>query len=253
MSSQGKLVDQIVAALETAIHNGELLPGKRVSELALSSTLGVSRGPLREAIRKLEARRLFERTAFHGIRLVDLSVKDLEQLLVVREVLEGAAARAAAENASPKELLALKRFLKKARRPAGSLPIPPQNMQLGIHHLIARASKNRWLEEILCKDLYGLLRAYRYLSSDLDHRAEAARLEHRKIVEAIANHDGERAEALMRKHNRHGRLDLIARLQTERGRKQESSLRLIPRLERSKRNPKAKRPRLPFTSGQLQR
>ena len=68
-SNQGKLVDQIVEALETAIHNGELLPGSRISELALSSALGVSRGPLREAIRKLEARRLFERTAFHGIRL----------------------------------------------------------------------------------------------------------------------------------------------------------------------------------------
>jgi DNA-binding GntR family transcriptional regulator len=230
--NQGKLVDQIVEALETAIHNGELLPGKRISELALSSTLGVSRGPLREAIRKLEARRLFERTAFHGIRLVDLSIKDLEQLLVVREVLEGAAARAAAENASAKELLALKKFVTKTRKPKTSLPLAPKNPELGIHHLIARASKNRWLEEMLCKDLYGLLRAYRYLSSDLDHRAGEARREHRKIVEAIAEHDGTRAEILMRKHNRHGRLNLIARLKAERIRKQESALRLIPRQEK---------------------
>src|SRR3984893_13903321 len=109
-SNQGKLVDQIVEALETAIHNGELMPGKRISELALSSALGVSRGPLREAIRKLEARRLFNRTAFHGIRVVDLSIDDLEQLLVVREVLEGAAARAAAENISGDEIKKLKRF-----------------------------------------------------------------------------------------------------------------------------------------------
>src|ERR1700730_13676943 len=124
-SNQGKLVDQIVEALETAIHNGELMPGKRISELALSSALGVSRGPLREAIRKLEARRLFERTAFHGIRLVDLSIQDLEQLLVVREVLEGAAARAAAENVSPKELLALKQFVRKAHRPSSPVALTP--------------------------------------------------------------------------------------------------------------------------------
>ncbi len=233
-SFQGKLVDQIVEALETAIHNGELLPGKRISELALSSTLGVSRGPLREAIRKLEARRLFERTAFHGIRLVDLSIDDLEQLLVVREVLEGAAARAAAENASAKELVALRQLLKNAGRRSRPLPLMPKIPESGIHHLIARASKNRWLEEMLCKDLYGLLRAYRYLSSDLDHRAEAARREHHKIVDAIAKHDGALAETLMRKHNRDGRLNLIARLKAERIHRQESSLRLIPRVARAK-------------------
>jgi DNA-binding GntR family transcriptional regulator len=239
-SNQGKLVDQIVEALETAIHNGEILPGKRISELALSSALGVSRGPLREAIRKLEARRLFERTAFHGIRLVDLSIKDLEQLLVVREVLEGAAARAAAENASSKELAALKQFLKSSGRRSKSLPLSPKMPELGIHHLIARASKNRWLEEILCKDLYGLLRAYRYLSSDPDHRAEDARQEHLKIVDAIAKHDATRAETLMRQHNRQGRLNLIHRVKAERSHKQVSSLRLIPRKGKSSGNRPAK-------------
>ncbi|HET6143515.1 MAG TPA: GntR family transcriptional regulator [Candidatus Acidoferrales bacterium] len=233
-SNQGKLVDQIVDALEAAIHNGELLPGRRISELALSSALGVSRGPLREAIRKLEARRLFERTAFHGIRLVDLSIQDLEQLLVVREVLEGAAARAAAENATSVDLATLKRFLSANARRSQSLPLSPKKPALGIHHLIARASKNRWLEEILCKDLYGLLRAYRYLSSDLDHRAEDARREHLKIIDAISKHDADRAETLMRDHNRRGRVNLIDRLKAERGRKQLSSLRLIPREKKMK-------------------
>ena len=239
-SNEGKLVDQIVEALETAIHTGELLPGKRISELALSSALGVSRGPLREAIRKLEARRLFERTAFHGIRLVDLSIQDLEQLLVVREVLEGAAARAAAENASSREVAALKQFLKNRARRGKSLPLSLKKPELGIHHLIARASKNRWLEEMLCKDLYGLLRAYRYLSSDLDHRAEDARREHLKIIDAIANHDAARAETLMRDHNRRGRVDLINRLKAERSSKQLSSLRLIPRKRKIAKNPRAK-------------
>ena len=119
-ADHGELVDKIVEALEAAIHNGELLPGKRISELALSSALHVSRGPLREAIRKLEARRLFERTAFHGIRLVDLSINDLEQLLIVREVLEAAAAPAAAENISERELTALQQFVRKET--AGSPP-----------------------------------------------------------------------------------------------------------------------------------
>ena len=81
--------------------------------------------------------------------------------------------------------------------------------------MIARASKNRWLEEMLCKDLYGLLRAYRYSSTDLAHRSEEAEKEHRQIVDAIAAHDGDRAESLMRKHNRDGRLNLIRRLKSD--------------------------------------
>jgi DNA-binding GntR family transcriptional regulator len=234
-ADHGELVDKIVEALEAAIHNGELLPGKKISELALSSALKVSRGPLREAIRKLEARRLFERTAFHGIRLVDLSIKDLEQLLVVREVLEGAAARAAAENISDRELAALKQFVRNGKRRKPSLTFAPKTPETGIHHLIARASKNRWLEEMLCRDLYGLLRAYRYSSTDLAHRSEEAQREHRKIVEAIAAHDGDRAETLMRKHNRDGRLNLIRRLKADPISERQSSLRPITRNRKARR------------------
>jgi DNA-binding GntR family transcriptional regulator len=224
-----ELVDKIVEALEAAIHNGELLPGKKISELGLSSALKVSRGPLREAIRKLEAKRLFERTAFHGIRLVDLSIKDLEQLLVVREVLEGAAARAAAENISDRELAELKQFVRNGKRRKPSLTFAPKTPGPGFHHLVARASKNRWLEEMLCRDLYGLLRAYRYSSTDLAHRSEGAQHEHRKIVEAIAARDADRAEGLMRKHNRDGRLNLIKRLKADPISELQSSLRPIAR------------------------
>jgi DNA-binding GntR family transcriptional regulator len=234
-ADHGELVDKIVEALEAAIHNGELLPGKKISELALSSALKVSRGPLREAIRKLEARRLFERTAFHGIRLVDLSINDLEQLLVVREALEGAAARAAAENISERELSALKQFVRNGNRLKTSLTFAPKTPEVGIHQLIARASKNRWLEEMLCKDLYGLLRAYRYSSTDLPHRSEEAKRQHRKIVDAIAAHDGDRAEALMRKHNRDGRLNLIERMKADPISDRQTSLRPIARGKKTRR------------------
>jgi DNA-binding GntR family transcriptional regulator len=229
-----QLVDKIVDALEAAIVNGELLPGKRISEVDLSSTFGVSRGPLREAIRKLEARRLFNRTAFHGIRVVDLSIDDLEQLLVVREVLEGAAARAAAENISGDEIKKLKRFSEDEMRRKPALTLVPATK--GFHHLIARASKNRWLEQMLCKDLYGLLYAYRYSSVDLALRKEEARKEHHEIVKAIARHDGDQAEALMRKHNRNGRADLIKRLRANVAGQPLSSLRRIPRMKTSRHN-----------------
>jgi DNA-binding GntR family transcriptional regulator len=209
------LVDKIVDALESAIHNGELRPGKRISELALSSTLKVSRGPLREAIRKLEARRLFERTAFHGIRLVDLSIEDLEKLLVVREALEGAAARSAAENISEKELKELKRFAEDGLKSVKTISFAPKSPDWGFHYMVARCSKNRWLEEMLCKDLFGLLRAYRYSSTSAGSRVKEARTEHYEIVKGIAQKDGDLAEVLMRKHNRNGRINFIKRLKDD--------------------------------------
>src|ERR1700730_14858522 len=92
------LVDEAVARLESAILSGELVPGQKLSEQALSSQFGISRGPLREAIRTLEGRHLVERTPFSGVRVVQLSVDDIEQLLLMSEALEGMAARHAAEN-----------------------------------------------------------------------------------------------------------------------------------------------------------
>jgi DNA-binding GntR family transcriptional regulator len=87
---------------------------------------------------------------------------------------------------------------------------------------------------MLCKDLYGLLRAYRYSSSDLAHRSEEAKQEHRRIVEAIAAHDGDRAETLMRKHNRDGRLNLIKRLKADPISERQSSLRPIARIKKAR-------------------
>jgi DNA-binding GntR family transcriptional regulator len=71
----------------------------------------------------------------------------------------------------------------------------------------------------------------RYSSVDLAQRAEEARKEHHEIVEAIARHDGDRAEALMRKHNRNGRADLIKHLRAKDAGQPVSSLRRIPRIK----------------------
>src|ERR1700730_5971578 len=92
------LVDETVLRLEQSILARELSPGQKLSEQMLSSHFGISRGPLREAIRTLEGRHLVERTPFSGVRVVQLTVDDIEQLLLTREALEGMAARQAGEN-----------------------------------------------------------------------------------------------------------------------------------------------------------
>ena len=131
------LIDDTVAKLEELIVRGELLPGRTLlPEQALADTLGVSRGPLREAIRTLEGRRLIERTPHAGVRVVKLSLEDLEQLLVTREALEGMACRQAAENMTAAEIRQLRetaarieQMLKEA--PVLSSPVVPTTISIG--------------------------------------------------------------------------------------------------------------------------
>ena len=105
------LTDQVVEKLEHLIISGHYRPGVRVREQLLADELGVSRGPLREAIRTLEGRRLLTRTPRAGVTVIGLSAEDLRQLWITREALEGLAARQAAENMSATEVNALSETL----------------------------------------------------------------------------------------------------------------------------------------------
>ncbi len=105
------LVDLVVERIEAAIISGALEPGSRLSEQGLAASLGLSRGPLREAIRRLEGRKLLERTPNIGVRVASLSLKDLNEILQIREALEGLACALAARNMSDGEIATLKALL----------------------------------------------------------------------------------------------------------------------------------------------
>src|SRR5688572_8345444 len=97
------LVDIVAERLEAAIISGQLEPGAKLSEQGLAASFGVSRGPLREAIGRLEGRKLLERTPNIGVRVAQLSLKDLNEILQVREALEGMACGLAARNMTDEE------------------------------------------------------------------------------------------------------------------------------------------------------
>lgn len=213
------LVDVITKEIETAIFNGTLEPGAKVSEQGLARQLGVSRGPLREALRRLEGRKLIERTTNIGARVAKLSVDDLENLLVIREALEGMAARLAAQNMTDKERETLTALItahgeqESVRSGTGYLQEQPD---FDFHFFIIRAAKNERLEAMLCGELYDLLRAYRYKSSTLDGRARNAFAEHEAIVKALIESDADAAEAAMRLHLSTARQHIVSQMRAER-------------------------------------
>lgn len=205
------LVDLIEEKLEQAIVSGEYEPGAKLSEQALADSLGVSRGPLREAICRLEGRKLVQRSPNRGVRITALSKSHLIDLLVIREALEGMACRLAAKKMSGEEIDDLENLLTEHRNQKdvkqGTGYAQPL-FDYDFHVQIARGSRNERLISMICGDLYDLLRVYRFNSSTNIGRASAAIHEHEQVLEALKARDADRAEYKMREHVRKSRENL---------------------------------------------
>lgn len=200
---EGTKSNNLTEYLIEAIVEGTLAPGEKISEPELSKQLGVSRGPLREAIMRLEGLGLIERIAHVGARVITFSSEHLSELYAVRESLEGMAARLAARNITQEELTGLKHVLSTHSQHIDQVEGKSYFQQQGdfdFHYRIIKASRNQKLISLLCDELYHLLRMYRYQSPRSHSRPELALEEHKFILQAIENRDEELAEILMRRH-----------------------------------------------------
>lgn len=197
------LADQAFEWLEAAIIKGDLESGTKLDEVNLAKSFGISRGPVREAINRLEGKKLVERIPHIGARVAAFSEDDLKDILNVRAALEGMACRLATELISDAELNDLQRLLDD-HSSQGALKAGESYFQrpgdYDFHYRIIKASGNRRLIGMLLDELYHLLRIYRYRSSARAGRPQEALQEHRRIVEAMRARDPDRAEHLMRQH-----------------------------------------------------
>ena len=206
------LAQQAFERLEGAIMRGELAPGARISEADIARQFGISRGPLREAMGRLEGRKLVERTTNVGARVVSLAPDDLLELYTVREALEGMACRLAAERIRPKDLRTLGDMLHRHEADRDVLRGVAYVQAKGdqdFHFKIASLSGNRKLISLLCDELYSLLRLYRLRFSAVPGRPQQALQEHFDILEALRGGDPDAAEAAMRRHVRNSRDNLL--------------------------------------------
>lgn len=197
------LADGLFASLSEAIVKGEYAPGAKLSEPRLAARYGVSRGSLREAIRRLEERKLVQRSPRQGVRVVVPSLETAVELFKIREVLEGLAAREAARTCTAEEAGALQAMLVEHRR---ALEKPDAMLywqdtaNSDFHFFIARLARSAHLFDLLCNEYYTLFRLYRMQHRIVPGRAQKALEEHERIAEAVADHDAELAEYLMRRH-----------------------------------------------------
>jgi DNA-binding GntR family transcriptional regulator len=209
------LAGSVLRQLQSAIIKGEIAPGSKISEPELARAYGVSRGPLREALHQLEGQKLLVRIPHVGARVVALSREELSELYEIRESLEGLACRLAAERLAPEQVEALREVLRAHERDEAfqaGLGYYEQEGDFDFHYRIVQASGNRMLFRLLCDELYQLARMYRIQHSHTPNRPAQAFAEHHRILDAIAQGDGELAELLMRRHIRASRLNIERQL-----------------------------------------
>ena len=195
------LSDELFERILASIHASELPPGAVVNEAALAERFGVSRGPVREAVRRLQGIRMVSREPYMKASVVSFTGAEILELFQVREALEGMACRLAAERMTDKELSKVAVDMEAARQdrfnPARTQKAVPD---FDFHERIVRGSRNSRIADALCGDLYHLLRIYRRRSGAVPERKDAAHAEHWQIFRAIKARDGELAESLMRSH-----------------------------------------------------
>ena len=192
--------DFVYESLRDAIWDGRIGIGERVREEEIARNLGVSRTPVREALQRLHQRGLLVFGAGRGLTVASLSQHQVLQLYAMREILEGSAARFAAEHATAPEIAVLWRLQKELCKPDhDTMALVTLNRRL--HQAIYEAAHNQYLLQTLSV-LHDSLALLHSTTFRVPSRRLESDEEHRQIVEAIEQHNPDRAEEAARQHIR---------------------------------------------------
>lgn len=196
--------------IRRAIREGRAPTGAHLTEMELAGWLGMSRTPVREAMRRLESEGLLLNQPFRGALVMRLDVEDMQQMFAVRELLEPAAAAACALRATGPEIAALREVLGQEAKVLGNpAALIPLNRQF--HDLILEAARNQFLKKAIAA-VYALIPLLGDSNLLDEPHARAAHLQHLAILDAIEARDAAGAESLARSHVSHSLECRLARI-----------------------------------------
>lgn len=206
------LREMVYEELKIQILTGAIVPGTRMMEVELAEEMGVSRTPIREAIRKLEKEGLVTIEPRRGAYASMISTQDMVEILEVRQDLEGLAAYFAASRMTDDEMKELKEIAGKYNDAVsfGSMKDMIQ-YDTKFHRLIVDSCNNKILVNMV-EQLQEMVLRFRYIYYDNFKRAENMPEEHQEIIEAIASGDADRARAAADLH-----IDRLKQLVIEEG------------------------------------
>ena len=200
LDSYQPLREVVCETLREAIRSGVLKPGERLMEIQLADELGVSRTPVREAMRKLELEGYVIMLPRRGTYVANISIRDINEVFEIRTTLDALASGLAAERITEEELEQLERLLVSIGE-----NIEKRNMKkvveddMEFHDLLYKASRNQRLVGII-SNLREQMTRFRSMSMSYPGRLKKTLEEHSRLVEAIAQRDVELAQKLAVEH-----------------------------------------------------
>jgi len=207
--SKSSLHGRVFSHLENDILNGKYKTGESLIETKLSEELGVSRTPIREAIRQLELEGLVQFIPNKGAIVTGISSKDIDDIYTIRIAIEGIAARWAAENITETELKDMKEFLDLEEFYTHKNDLEQiLKLDTKFHEIIFKASKSKPLMNML-RNFHHYVQKARTNTLALAGRAEETLAEHKAIYQAIFQKDAKKAEELTIKHVKKASVNLI--------------------------------------------
>lgn len=193
------LADQVFEHIERDILSGKYERGEIITENKLSAELGVSRTPIREALRRLEQEHLIEESG-KGSIVIGISEKDLEDIFLIRKQLECLAASMAAKNHTDDQLAELKETLELQEFYVTKADTEHvKYMDNKFHRILYKLTGSTVFYDTLVP-LHRKIQKYRRASLQSKSRATESVLEHRRIYEAIASRDGDLAAKTVLEH-----------------------------------------------------
>ena len=200
LDSYQPLREVVCETLREAIRSGVLKPGERLMEIQLADELGVSRTPVREAMRKLELEGYVIMLPRRGTYVANISIRDINEVFEIRTTLDALASGLAAERITEEELEQLERLLVSIGE-----NIETRNMKkvveddMEFHDILYKASRNQRLVGII-SNLREQITRFRSMSMSYPGRLKKTLEEHSRLVEAIAQRDVELAQKLAVEH-----------------------------------------------------
>ena len=194
------LYEDVAERLRAQIFSHELAPGSWLDEQSLAAAFGISRTPMREAIKVLASEGLVISKMNKGSYVTEVDRRDLEQIFTVLSLLEGQAAKETAIKATEAELTQLDDLHHRLEKAAADRDIEQFfEFNVKFHELIQEIAGNKWMNGVI-DDLRKVLKLQRRDSLSRGDRLLSSLLEHREILQAILKRDPIAAELAMRNH-----------------------------------------------------
>ncbi|MBD5394232.1 MAG: GntR family transcriptional regulator [Lachnospiraceae bacterium] len=209
------LRDVVFNTLRKAILTGQLKPGERLMEVHLAGKLGVSRTPIREAMRKLELEGLVVMIPRRGAEVAQITEKSLSDVLEVRRALDALSVELACDRITEEEIEALKKACDEFEKAAKGKDVSViARADVALHDIIVQAAGNQRLEQLV-NNLAEQMYRYRFVYIKDESQHDRLIAEHREIYESIASHDKERALRAAKLHIDNQEKSIIRQIRLE--------------------------------------